>query len=89
MLTGTQKAAVVLMQLGKERAARIMSRLEEQEIEDLTSEIMRMERVEQSMADQVIEEFYDATSIGPALGGGMPLPSTCSRRPWAPSAPAR
>ncbi|GAA4626679.1 flagellar motor switch protein FliG [Cellulomonas oligotrophica] len=73
MLTGTQKAAVVLMQLGKERAARIMSRLEEQEIEDLTSEIMRMERVEQSMADQVIEEFYDATSIGPALGGGMPL----------------
>ena len=33
MLTGTQKAALLLIQMGKASAARVMSQMSEQEIE--------------------------------------------------------
>jgi flagellar motor switch protein FliG len=69
-LNGTQKAALVLMQLGRERAANILSRFEENEIEELTAEIIRMERVDRDTADQVIQEFHQLT-----LGGVSHVPN--------------
>jgi flagellar motor switch protein FliG len=59
-LTGTQKAALLLIQIGKEQAARVMSMLDETEIEELTTEIARLERVDPGMANSVIEEFHEA-----------------------------
>ncbi|QGQ20306.1 flagellar motor switch protein FliG [Cellulomonas sp. JZ18] len=70
-LTGRQKAALLLLQLGRERAARVMSQLDVPEMEELTAEILRMERVDQKLADEVLEEFYDASEMGPGLGGGV------------------
>ncbi|MDT0165144.1 flagellar motor switch protein FliG [Actinotalea sp. AC32] len=64
-ITGTQKAALLLIQIGKEQAAKVMSMLDETEIEELTTEIARLERVDPAMADGVIEEFHAA-----AMGGG-------------------
>jgi len=72
-LTGSQKAAMLLMQLGKERAAKVMATMEHDEIEELTGEIMRLERVDQAQADEVLEEFYAASVIGPGVGGGMSM----------------
>ncbi|MEV7972387.1 flagellar motor switch protein FliG [Cellulomonas sp. NPDC089187] len=70
-LTGTQKAAMLLLQLGRERAARVMAQLDTAEIEELTAEIMRLERLDPGVADEVIEEFYTASAIGPSVGGGI------------------
>lgn len=70
-LTGTQKAAMLLLQLGRDRAARVMAQLDVTEIEDLTVEIMRIDRIDQAMADDVLEEFYDVSAVGPGVGGGM------------------
>lgn len=70
-ITGRQKAALLLMQLGKERAALVMSQLEESEVEELTAEILRMERVDQKLIDEVIDEFYEVAEIGPGVGGGL------------------
>ena len=64
LMTGTQKAALLLIQLGKAQASRVMSMLDESEIEELSSEIARLERVDASTAAEVIDEFY-AASIGP------------------------
>lgn len=72
-LTGTQKAAMLLLQLGRDRAARVMSQLEVTEIEELTAEIMRLDRVDQALADEVLEEFYAISAIGPGVGGGLGL----------------
>lgn len=75
LMTGTQKAALLLIQLGKDNAARVMQMLDESEIEELTTEIARLERVDASTAEQVLEEFYNA-STGPRglVGrGGMGL----------------
>lgn len=70
-LTGRQKAALLLLQLGRDRAARVMSQLDVQEMEELTAEILRMERVDQKLADEVLEEFYDVSEMGPGIGGGV------------------
>lgn len=72
-LSGTQKAAMLLLQLGRERAAKVMAQLDVAEIEELTGEIMRLERVDQTLADEVVEEFYSASMIGPGVGGGLGL----------------
>lgn len=69
-LSGTQKAAMLLLQLGKENAARVMSQLDVVEIEELSAEIMRLDRVDQDLADAVLEEFYDVSLLGPGVGGG-------------------
>ncbi len=70
MLTGTQKAALLLIQLGKDQAARVMSQLDESEIEELSAEIARLDRVNPEVARAVLDEFYE-TSIGSggAVGG--------------------
>jgi flagellar motor switch protein FliG len=67
LLTGTQKAALILIQLGRDQAARVMSQFDDTEIEELTTEIARLERVDQKVADGVLEEFYEAS-----LGGSSP-----------------
>lgn len=74
-LTGTQKAALVLMQLGRERAARVLSELNDSEIEEITAEIVRMERVDRNVAHQAMDEFHAlATGVSshiPAGGRGF------------------
>lgn len=68
---GRQKAALLLMQLGKERAARVLAQLDVTEVEELTAEILRLDRVDQTLADEVVDEFYQVAEIGPGLGGGL------------------
>lgn len=41
------------------------------EIEELTAQILRIERVDQELADAVLEEFYDQSVVGPGVGGGL------------------
>ncbi|MCV2392789.1 flagellar motor switch protein FliG [Actinotalea sp. M2MS4P-6] len=64
LMTGSQKAALLLIQLGKDQAARVMSLMEESEIEELTAEIARLERIDAKTAGDVIDEFYNV-SMGP------------------------
>ncbi len=68
LLTGTQKAALLLVQLGREQAARVMAQLDESEIEELTTEIARLERIDPTTAQAVVEEFY--ASMGGSTGHG-------------------
>ena len=42
-VAGARKAAVLLVQLGRPRAAAILSKLQEHEVEALTAEIARLE----------------------------------------------
>lgn len=66
-LNGTQKAAVVLLQLGRERAARVLARLDETEIDEITAEIVRLENIDPRLAESVMEEFHAVSITGPTL----------------------
>ncbi len=62
-LTGTQKAALVLMNLSKEHAAVVMRQFSEQEAEEITAEIVRLRNVDADTAESAIREFTER-SIG-------------------------
>ncbi|NOY10057.1 MAG: flagellar motor switch protein FliG [Spirochaetes bacterium] len=58
-LSGRQKAAVFLVTLGSEISAEIFKNLREDEIEQLTFEIARLENIEPEERDQVLVEFQE------------------------------
>ena len=58
-IKGIQKAAILLISLGPERAAGIFKHLKEDEIEELTLEIANTRSVTPQVKDEVINEFYE------------------------------
>ena len=58
-LTGRQKAAIFLVSLGSEVSAEIFKHLREDEIEQLTFEIARLDKVEAEDKDRVLIEFQE------------------------------
>ncbi len=58
-LTGRQKAAVFLVSLGTDVSAEIFKHLREDEIEQLTFEIARLDKVEAEDKDRVLMEFQE------------------------------
>jgi flagellar motor switch protein FliG len=57
--TGKQKAAIFLVLIGPEASAEVFKYLKEEEIEDLTFEIAKLEKIEQSEKIRIMEEFNE------------------------------
>jgi len=57
-MTGLRKAAVLLLQLGKENAAKVLGQMRETEVEALTAEIVRLEFVEGAVVEGIVDEFH-------------------------------
>jgi flagellar motor switch protein FliG len=71
-MSGLRKAAVLLVQLGKERSAAVLSQLRESEVEELSAEIVRLGRVDADDADAVLAEFSQMAAAYQETGlGGM------------------
>lgn len=71
-LTNIQKAAVVLLQLGQDRAAKVMALLTETEVEDISAEIVRMENIQPTIAKEVVRDFHQkirGTQLNVGHGG--------------------
>ena len=58
-LDGVAKAAILLITLGPEKAAKIFKHLKEEEIEQLTLEIANTNSVSPKLKDEVLNEFYE------------------------------
>lgn len=54
-----RKAAVLLVQMGKEHSAKVLKSLQENEIELLTAEISRIEAIDPDEVDRVLAEFKE------------------------------
>jgi len=57
-LSGKEKAAILLVSLGMEKASAIYKHLKEDEIEQLTMEIANLRKIEPDVKSKVMEEFY-------------------------------
>lgn len=57
-ISGKEKAAVLLIALGPEKAAKIYKYMREEEIEQLTLSIANVSKVTQEEKEKIIEEFY-------------------------------
>ncbi len=66
-MSDLHKAAVLIMSLPEDQAGDIMTRFNPHEVEQVSIEIARMERVTAEEQEEVIKEFADTN---PAAGGG-------------------
>ncbi len=66
---GAKKAAVLLLSLGKEEAAKVMSHLDDKMIEEVISEMSRIRSVSKIEKEKILHEFRE--TIGSNQGGGM------------------
>jgi flagellar motor switch protein FliG len=70
-LTGTQKAAIVLMSLDKAQATELLKQFSDEEASEITAEIIRMRKLDPATAEAAINEFHDMATTGrvPTRGG--------------------
>jgi flagellar motor switch protein FliG len=69
---GARKAAIVLVKLGKERAAAVLEHMNEEEVEAISAEIASLAAVEPDETRDVMSEFSDLlTARQHLLQGGM------------------
>jgi flagellar motor switch protein FliG len=55
---GLRKAAVLLLQMGKEGSTKVLSRMREAEVEALSAEIVRIGQVEGDVSGPIVDEFH-------------------------------
>ncbi len=58
-LTGREKAAVLLIALGRDYSAKVFKHLRDEEIEQLTLDITNVRRIDAETKEAVIQEFYE------------------------------
>jgi flagellar motor switch protein FliG len=61
-LTGAQKAAVLLMQVGTDRSSKVLRLLREQEVSQIMAEVARLDTVKAEAVDAVMSEFNELRS---------------------------
>jgi flagellar motor switch protein FliG len=69
-MTGRQKAAVLLVTLGPERAAQLFGHMRDDEIEALTLEMAKLSRVESDVTEAVITEAMETSAAIGYVGSG-------------------
>jgi flagellar motor switch protein FliG len=70
-VTGARKAAVLMAALGPERAANVLQKLREDEIEGLSMEMAKLSQVGAETTDSVFQEMAAAGARGPGSEGGV------------------
>ncbi len=69
-MTGRQKAAVLCLVLGTEAAAKVTQRLAPEEVEALSFEIARLERVDSQAVETIVEEWLAEFMAAESLASG-------------------
>ena len=70
LLSGTQKVAILCMVLGSEAAAAITQKLAVEEVEQISFEIARMDRVSSEATDAVLSEWLDVMLAADSVAAG-------------------
>jgi len=70
-MTGLRKAAILLVRMGKEYSTRVLAGMSESEVEELSAEIARLDKLEPTVAGDVVDEFYAMATTKHAGVGGL------------------
>ncbi|MBT5869070.1 MAG: flagellar motor switch protein FliG, partial [Nitrospinaceae bacterium] len=63
-LTGPEKAAVLLMTLGEEVAAKVLANLDDREIQNIGNYMSALGDIDRSDMDSINKDFYDMVESG-------------------------
>src|SRR5574344_726401 len=82
-LSGKQKAAVLLMSLDVDVAAKVFQELDMKEVEQIAVEITNLKDVAPTVVENVIEEFYQLmTAQSFMLEGGLEYAQVLLEKPY-------
>ncbi len=70
-LSGARRAAVLMAALGSERAAIVMQRMQEEEVESLSLEMARLSSVGEETTESVLSELAAETGASATVSGGL------------------
>lgn len=80
-LTGTQKAAILLVTVPEEAAAEILKQLDRETVAEVTREIAAIGQVDGDLRNRVVEEFYTrAVAHSVSEHGGLPRAKTLLKK---------
>jgi flagellar motor switch protein FliG len=71
VLTGIQKAAILLVSVGDQVSAELLKRLSDDEVQAVTAAIASLPAISREQAEAVLEEFRTATSVSGQGHGGV------------------
>ena len=87
-LTSTKKAAAIIVALGAERASEVYKYLSEEEVEQLSLEIAKLDRLSPEEMQSTVEDFYGLCITQKVINeAASSTPRTCWKRPSASSKP--
>src|SRR5437763_1952156 len=69
-LTGTQKAAILCMVLGSDASALLTQKLGQEEVEQISFEIARMDRVSNEATEAVLAEWIEVMTAADSIAAG-------------------
>jgi len=69
-ISGIRKTAILLVLLGDEISAGIMGCLQEDEVQEISKEIARLERIDNEVSEQVLDDFHRLTLAQTFLARG-------------------
>ena len=71
VLSGIQKAAILLISVGDQASAELLKRLSDDEVQAVTAAIASLPAISREQAESVLEEFRSATSLSGQGHGGV------------------
>jgi flagellar motor switch protein FliG len=71
VLSGIQKAAILLISVGDQASAELLKRLSDDEVQAVTAAIASLPAISREQAETVLEEFRSATSVAGQGHGGV------------------
>jgi flagellar motor switch protein FliG len=84
-LNGAQKAAILCMVLGSESASMITQKLQQEEVEQISFEIARMDRVSHEATEAVLAEWIEVMMAADSIAaGGMEFAREVLERAFGP-----
>ena len=69
-LTGVQKCAILMLLIGEDEAANIMSNLNPEEVKSLGTTMYEVQDIDQETVNLVLDEFLQIIKANTALGFG-------------------
>jgi len=69
-LTGIKKSAILLVLMGPENAGNILQKLDDDDVEQLTLEVANLEKVDESLKETVMNEFFEYAKVKEFINKG-------------------
>ena len=89
-LTGRQKVAILLMALGEEASAEITKNMASEEVEAISFEIAKMEKVDPNLVEQILDEWQQTEQAAFSLAeGGVDYARRVLEKAFGPSKAAQ